>query len=63
MATGSMDVSPGSPPIGGGFFYLSFPRWALVVDGPAAEIPPEPHGPRGALRGGKMAEFRIESGI
>ena len=55
-----------SPPIYGGFAYLAPTRWLLGVDfqPPQPRIisrkPPEPHG---TLRGCKMAEIRLGSGI
>ena len=51
-------------PIYGGFASLVPPRWLLGVDvhlpRDVSRKPPWPHG---ALRGGKMAEIRLESGI
>ena len=49
-----------SPQIYGGFAHLSFPRWASGVYGHPRGTTPGTHG---ALRIGKIAEFRIESEI
>ena len=51
-----------SPPIYGGFVYLSFPHWVLG-NGRPAERPPEPTERQGKLRNGKISELRIDPGI
>ena len=59
-AHGSAFCFLSSPHIYGGFVYLSFPRWVLGVNGhPRGTSPGAPR----SVRGGKISELRIESGI